>query len=90
MPDPERLTHQRVYDGKVFAVDRDRVRMPNGREVTVDVVRHSKSVVLIPIPERPHKSSILSRSPGVHLIGAILLPESCARSGTDPRAAPVL
>ena len=41
MADPERLTHERVYDGKVFNVDRDRVRMPNGREVTVDVVRHS-------------------------------------------------
>ena len=54
MPDPERLTHQRVYDGTVFAVDRDRVRLPNGREVTVDVVRHSKSVVLIPIPEPGH------------------------------------
>ena len=51
MSDPERLTHERVYDGKVFNVDRDRVRMPNGREVTVDVVRHSRSVVLIPVPE---------------------------------------
>ena len=51
MSDPERLTHERVYDGKVFDVDRDRVRMPNGREVTVDVVRHSRSVVLIPVPE---------------------------------------
>jgi ADP-ribose pyrophosphatase len=50
MSDPERLAHERVYDGKVFDVDRDRVRMPNGREVTVDVVRHSKSVVLLPVP----------------------------------------
>jgi ADP-ribose pyrophosphatase len=50
----ERLKHARVYDGKVFDVDRDTVRMPNGREVTVDVVRHSKSVVLIPIPEPGH------------------------------------
>ena len=47
----ERLSHERVYDGKVFDVDRDQVRMPNGREVTVDVVRHPKSVVLIPVPE---------------------------------------
>src|SRR5262249_14500096 len=37
---------------KVFDVDRDRVRMPNGREVTVDVVRHVKSVVLVPVPEK--------------------------------------
>ena len=54
MADAERLAHDRVYDGKVFDVDRDRVRMPNGREVTVDVVRHSRSVVLIPVPEPGH------------------------------------
>ena len=54
MTESERLTHQRVYDGKVFDVDRDTVRMPNGREVTVDVVRHPKSVVLIPVPEPGH------------------------------------
>lgn len=50
MSHSERLSHERVYDGRVFGVDRDRVRMPNGREVTVDVVRHPKSVVLIPVP----------------------------------------
>jgi ADP-ribose pyrophosphatase len=51
MGDPERLTSERVYTGKVFNVDQDRVTMPNGRTVTVDIVRHSSSVVLIPIPE---------------------------------------
>ena len=35
--------HERVFKGKVFAIDRDTVRMPNGREVTVDVVRHPRS-----------------------------------------------
>ena len=54
MSDVERLSHERVYDGKVFDVDRDRVRMPNGREVTVDVVRHPKSVVLVPVPSPGH------------------------------------
>jgi ADP-ribose pyrophosphatase len=54
MGDAEKLSHARAYDGKVFDVDRDRVRMPNGREVTVDVVRHPRSVVLIPIPEPGH------------------------------------
>jgi ADP-ribose pyrophosphatase len=52
--DPERLSHERVYDGKVFDIDRDKVRIPNGRTVTVDVVRHPKSVVLIPVPEPGH------------------------------------
>ena len=30
------------------------VRMPNGRDVTVDVIRHARSVVLLPIPEPGH------------------------------------
>jgi ADP-ribose pyrophosphatase len=51
MPDVETLSHERILDGKVFDVDRDRVRMPNGREVTLDVVRHPRSVVLLPVPE---------------------------------------
>jgi ADP-ribose pyrophosphatase len=50
MATAERLSHERVYDGRIFDVDRDRVRMPNGREVTVDVVRHVRSVVLVPVP----------------------------------------
>ena len=54
MADHETLAHERVYDGRVFDIDRDRVRMPNGREVTVDVVRHSPSVVIIPVPEPGH------------------------------------
>lgn len=54
MPSAEQLTHERVYTGRVFGIDRDTVRMPNGREVTVDVVRHARSVVLIPTPEPGH------------------------------------
>src|SRR4051812_37924935 len=54
MSETERLAHERVYDGKVFDVDRDKVRMPNGRTVVVDVVRHAKSVVLVPVPEPGH------------------------------------
>jgi 8-oxo-dGTP pyrophosphatase MutT (NUDIX family) len=44
------LSSERVFDGKVFEIDRDRVRMPNGRDVTVDIVRHARSVVLLPMP----------------------------------------
>ena len=50
MSDAEQLESQQVFKGKVFSVDRDRVKMPNGRTVTVDVVRHSRSVVLVPVP----------------------------------------
>ena len=54
MSDTERLNHERGYHGKVFDIDRDQVKMSNGRTVVVDVVRHSKSVVLIPVPEPGH------------------------------------
>jgi ADP-ribose pyrophosphatase len=54
MTEPECLNHQRVFDGKVFAVDRDLVRTTNGREVTLDVIRHPKAVVLLPVPEAGH------------------------------------
>jgi ADP-ribose pyrophosphatase len=54
MADPERLSTERIFDGKVFDVDRDRVRMPNGREVAVDVIRHPPSAVIVPVPEPGH------------------------------------
>ena len=52
--DPERLTHQPAFEGKVFDIHRDTVRMPNGREVTVDVIRHAPSAVIVPVPEPGH------------------------------------
>ena len=54
MADPEQLAHERVFTGKVFNVDRDRVRMPHGREVTVDIIRHVASAVIVPVPEPGH------------------------------------
>ena len=51
MEEVETLASDCVFAGKVFTIDRDRVRMPNGRTVTVDVVRHAKSVVIVPVPE---------------------------------------
>lgn len=47
----ERLTSEKVFAGKVFSVDRDRVRLPHGRTVIQEVVRHAKSVVIAPVPE---------------------------------------
>ena len=38
-----------VFKGRVFAVEVDKRRFPNGREHDVEIVRHSASVVLIPI-----------------------------------------
>jgi ADP-ribose pyrophosphatase len=39
------------FTGRIFNVHVDRARLPDGREVTLEVVRHPPSVVLIPMPE---------------------------------------
>ena len=83
---PERLSTARVFDGKVFDVDRDRLRMPNGREVTIDVVRHVKSVVLVPVPEPGHVILIRQYR---HAVNRFLweLPAGSVDPGEEPDAA---
>jgi ADP-ribose diphosphatase len=54
MSDAERLSSDIVFTGKVFSIERARVRLPHGRESTQEIVRHSKSAVLIPIPAPGH------------------------------------
>lgn len=38
-----------VYKGRVFSVEVEKRRFPNGREHDVEIVRHQPSVVLIPV-----------------------------------------
>jgi ADP-ribose pyrophosphatase len=47
-----RLSRTVPFTGRVFRVERDRVRLPNGRPATLDIVRHPGSVVLLPQPSR--------------------------------------
>ena len=43
-----------VYKGRVFAVEVERARFPNGQSHEVSIVRHPPSVVLIPMPDENH------------------------------------
>jgi ADP-ribose diphosphatase len=43
-----------VYSGRIFDVTVDRVAYPDGRRVTMEVVRHPGSVVLLPLPSSNH------------------------------------
>jgi ADP-ribose pyrophosphatase len=49
---PDIVSSRRMFDGKVFDVDRDVLRFSDGREVAVDIVRHRASVVIVPMPSR--------------------------------------
>ena len=86
MTDAAVISHDRIFDGKVFAIDRDRVRMPNGREVVVDVVRHPRSVVLVPVPEPGHVVLIRQYR---YAVNRFLweLPAGSVDAGEEPEAA---
>lgn len=44
------LDSRAVHQGRAFRTYQDRVRLPNGREATMDVVRHPASAILVPLP----------------------------------------
>jgi ADP-ribose pyrophosphatase len=48
------IASRTVFEGRVFHVDEDRVRLPNGREVTLQVVRHAAAAILVPMPDPDH------------------------------------
>ena len=43
-----------AFKGRIFDVHVDRVALPNGREVAMEVVRHPRSVVLLPLSDPDH------------------------------------
>jgi len=55
------LSSREVYRGPVFWITTDKVREPSGVEVRRDIVRHSGSVVVMPIDDS-------GREPGVLLV----------------------
>ena len=48
----ETVTSEVVYQGRVFDVRRDQVRMPSGRLAYLDVVAHRGAVTIIPVDEQ--------------------------------------
>jgi len=48
------LSRSTMFRGRVFRVERERVRLPNARTAIMDIVRHRGSVVLVPQPDRRH------------------------------------
>jgi ADP-ribose pyrophosphatase len=46
-----KIEHRRtVYEGRVFKIEVDRVQLPSGHTIDMDVVRHPGSVVLLATP----------------------------------------
>jgi ADP-ribose pyrophosphatase len=39
-----------IYEGRIFRIEVDRVQLPSGHTVSMELVRHPGSVILIPMP----------------------------------------
>ena len=50
MPE-QRISSERVFDGKLVKVRVDAVRLPSGREATREVVEHPGAVAILPVTE---------------------------------------
>jgi ADP-ribose pyrophosphatase len=49
-PNATRESHRRIYQGRIFSLEVDRVRLPSGHTVDLEIIRHPGSVVLLPMP----------------------------------------
>ena len=80
------LAKKIVYQGRIVNVTLDRVRLPHGPEVDMEVVRHRGSVVLLPMPDPNHV--ILVKQYRYAIDRWIWeLPAGCLEPGEEPDAA---
>jgi ADP-ribose pyrophosphatase len=72
-----------VYEGRIFRVEIDRVQLPSGHTVSMELVRHPGSVVLLPMPSPDH--IILIRQ-FRYTVGRWIweLPAGSLKAGEDP------
>jgi len=43
-------SRRRIYQGRIFSLDVDRVQLPSGHTLDMEIVRHPGSVVMLPMP----------------------------------------
>ena len=80
------ISSRTVYEGRIFDVTLDRVRLPHGIEADLEVVRHDGSVVLIPITA---DGRLLHVQQYRHAAGRVLweLPAGSLEPGEEAEAA---
>lgn len=79
------LSTERLYEGRMINLRRDKVRLPNGKEASREVVEHPGAVAIVPV--LPDRRILLVRQ-FRHPVGQILLeiPAGKLNAGEDPDA----
>lgn len=79
----EWLQREIVYQGPVFTVRKDTLRLPDGKQVIVDVIDHLDSVTILPIDEEGNILFVRQyRQPIEDYL--LELPAGVAKPGEDP------
>ena len=45
------MSKRTIYEGRVFTVELETVRLPNGGELNAEIIRHPGSVVIVPVTD---------------------------------------
>ncbi len=77
------LASRTIYTGRIISVQVDRVKLPHGREVDMELVRHPGSVVMLPMPS-PNEVVLVRQYR--YAVGRYLweLPAGSLEPGEDP------
>jgi len=80
------ISRTAVYSGRIFRLEVDRVTLPSGHTLDMEIVRHPGSVVLLPVPEA---GRIILIRQYRYTIGRDIweLPAGTLKPGEDPAAA---
>jgi ADP-ribose pyrophosphatase len=80
--DFEKLSSVTIYQGRVFAVRQEQLRLPDGRTVQLDVVAHPGAVVLVPVDD---EGSLWFVKQYRHAAGGVILelPAGTTEPGED-------
>ncbi len=86
----EKLDSRRAYAGRLISVDVDTVRMPNGKTVELEMIRHPGAAAVVPLLSEPDSEDphvLLLRQYRYAASGMIWeIPAGVLEAGEDPAA----
>jgi len=84
------LPHEikKIYEGRIFSVVSERVTLPKGHQLDIDVIRHPGSVVIVPMT---NDGRVMLVRQYRHAIGRSMweLPAGSLKQGEDPAQAAI-
>ncbi len=81
----ETLSSKTLYQGKVFDLQQEQVRMPNGKTARLDIIEHPPSVALVPLDDEGYIWFIRQYRHAAR-VEILELPAGVVESGEAPEA----